>query len=300
MTASWTLIDGHADFNGDGKSDLLWRGPNGEIRSWLVDGSSFTQTTHGTYPLSWSIIDTQGDYNGDGRSDVLWRYTDGTIATWLMNGSGAPATGLRTPMTASWTMIDGHSDYNGDGKSDMLWRGPNGEVRTWLIDGSTLVVQNIHNTVPLDWNVAEEPGVALMGDAGANVLTGTVAANLLRGAGGADTLIGDGGGDRFLFDTALDGTTNVDTVRDFRSGQDKLLLSDVIFSNIAPGVLSAGSFVAGGGAQAQDANDRILYNTATGTVSYDADGNGAGAALAFATLFGAPSLAATDIMVGVA
>jgi hypothetical protein len=35
-------------------------------------------------------------------------------------------------------------------------------------------------------------------------------------------------------------------------------------------------------------------------VSYDADGNGAAAALAFATLFGAPSLAATDIVVGVA
>jgi Ca2+-binding RTX toxin-like protein len=214
-----------------------------------------------------------------------------------MNGSAAHTIGLRTPMTVSWTLIDGHGDYNGDGKSDLLWRGPSGEVRSWLIDGSTLVVQNAYGTVPLDWSIAEESGAALMGEAGANVLTGTVAANLLRGLGGADTLIGNGGGDRFAFDTALDGTTNVDTVRDFKSGQDKLLLSDVIFSNVTPGVLSAAQFVAGPGASAQDANDRILYNTATETMSYDADGNGAGAALAFATLFGAPPLIASDLAV---
>jgi Ca2+-binding RTX toxin-like protein len=115
--------------------------------------------------------------------------------------------------------------------------------------------------------------------------------------GGADTLSGNGGGDRFLFDTPLNAATNVDTVLDFKSGQDKLLLSDVIFSNVAPGVLSVDSFVPGAGAQAQDADDRILYDTTTGSVSYDADGNGAGTAVAFATLFGTPSLAATDILV---
>ena len=101
-----------------------------------------------------------------------------------------------------------------------------------------------------------------------------------------------------MFDTPLDGTTNVDTVRDFKSGQDKLVLSDVIFTNLAPGPLSAAQWVASPGAQAQDGNDYVLYNTTTGQLSYDADGNGAGAAIAFATLFGTPSLAATDILVG--
>ena len=53
--------------------------------------------------------------------------------------------------------------------------------------------------------------------------------------------------------------------------------------------------MAGAGAQAQDADDNILYNTATGQLSYDADGNGAGLAVAFATLFGQPTLSASDM-----
>ena len=130
--------------------------------------------------------------------------------------------------------------------------------------------------MPLDWSIAEEPGAALMGDGGNNVLSGTVSANTLRGLGGADTLTGNGGGDRFVFETPLKAATNVDTVRDFRSGEDKLLLSEVIFSNLAAGCVERGQFVASAGAQAQDADDSILYNTATGQVSYDADGNGAG------------------------
>ena len=296
-TVSWTLIDGHGDYNGDGKSDLLWRTPTGEVRSWLInDGTLASEVSHFVVPLAWSVVDTQGDYNADGRNDVLWRHTDGTIATWLMNGNAPPVAGLITPSTVSWTLIDGHSDYNGDGKSDLLWRAADGEARVWLIDNSTLVSQVSYGTLPLSWNIADEIGPTQLGDAGNNVLTGTLGANLLRGLGGADTLSGNGGGDRFLFDTPLD-ASNVDSVVDFKSGQDKLVLSDVIFANLAAGPLSAAQLVVGPGAQAQDANDRILYNTATGQLSYDADGSGAGAAIAFATLFGQPALSATDIAV---
>jgi Ca2+-binding RTX toxin-like protein len=130
------------------------------------------------------------------------------------------------------------------------------------------------------------------------VLTGTLGANVLRGLDGADTLSGNGGGDRFVFDTPL-GASNVDTVLDFKSGQDKLVLSDVIFTNLAAGPLTAANFVSGANPAAQDANDFILYNTSSGKLSYDADGNGAGTAVAFATLFGTPTLTANDIVVGV-
>ena len=51
------------------------------------------------------------------------------------------------------------------------------------------------------------------------------------------------------------------------------------------------------GAAAADGNDRIVYNAATGQLFYDADGNGAGAALLFATLQGAPALTAADFLV---
>jgi Ca2+-binding RTX toxin-like protein len=221
---------------------------------------------------------------------------DGTISTWLMDGASRLDFGVRRATDPSWTLLDGHGDYNGDGRSDILLRAPTGEVTTWLVNGNSIIDQETYGGISPLWNFVEEAGVALSGDNGSNTLTGTVSANILRGFGGADTLTGGGGGDRFVFETALDGATNVDTVRDFKSGQDKLLLSDEIFTRVGPGPLSAGQFVAGPGAQAQDTDDFILYNTTTGRLSYDADGNGAGLAVAFATLFGQPTLIASDIV----
>ena len=51
------------------------------------------------------------------------------------------------------------------------------------------------------------------------------------------------------------------------------------------------------GAKALDANDYIVYNKANGVLSYDADGNGARAAIAFAVLINKPVLAANDFVV---
>ena len=48
---------------------------------------------------------------------------------------------------------------------------------------------------------------------------------------------------------------------------------------------------------AHDANDRVIYNTSTGSLYYDADGSGAGAAQLIATFQGNPAVSATDIVV---
>jgi len=111
--------------------------------------------------------------------------------------------------------------------------------------------------------------------------------------GGNDTLRGFGGADRFDFTTAL-GAGNVDLIVDMTSGVDKIGLEDAIFTAIGAS-LDANEFVIG--AAAGDADDRIIYNQATGQLFYDADGNGAGAAVLFATLQNAPAITVTDFTV---
>jgi len=124
-------------------------------------------------------------------------------------------------------------------------------------------------------------------------LYGNAGANMLDGKGSADVMTGFEGADIFAFTTAL-GVGNVDNIVDFVSGVDKIALDDVRFG-LALGSLPAGAFVAG--SAAQDADDRIIYNSVTGTLFYDADGNGAGAAVQFATLSGAPIITASDFVV---
>src|SRR5205085_12308054 len=135
----------------------------------------------------------------------------------------------------------------------------------------------------------------LVGSSIANIINGNDGANWLDGRGGNDILTGFGGADTYKFATAL-GASNIDTIIGFVTGSDRIALDHAIFAAAGPvGALNANAFFAG--TAAHDADDRIIYNQATGALLYDADGNGAGAAVQFATLSGSPTLVASDFMV---
>ncbi|CAK0743880.1 serralysin [Gammaproteobacteria bacterium] len=142
-------------------------------------------------------------------------------------------------------------------------------------------------------------GNIIAGNQGKNVLSGLAGNDTLNGGLGADTLTGGTGNDIFRFDSTL-GSSNIDTVKDFVSTQDSVALDDAIFTQI--GVLGRftntdGRFWASTAGVAHDASDRIIYDTDSGALFYDADGNGAGAAIQFATLTSHPTLSAADIWV---
>ena len=85
--------------------------------------------------------------------------------------------------------------------------------------------------------------------------------DVLFGGNGNDTLSGGRGSDDFVFDTRLNDNSNVDTIIDFKKA-DIITLDARIFKNIDDlGMLSKKQFVSG--TEAQDADDRIIYDRAT-------------------------------------
>jgi Ca2+-binding RTX toxin-like protein len=121
------------------------------------------------------------------------------------------------------------------------------------------------------------------GNALANTLTGNAGNNTLNGLFGADTLTGGAGRDSFVFATAP-GSGNVDRITDFRPVDDTLRLENAVFTGLATGPLAASAFAANLTGRATDARDRVIHETDTGRLYFDADGSGAGARVHFATV----------------
>jgi Ca2+-binding RTX toxin-like protein len=135
------------------------------------------------------------------------------------------------------------------------------------------------------------------GNALGNTLVGNSGNNIIDGQAGADAMTGGGGSDTFAFSTSLV-AGNVDTITDFSVAADKIRLSHTVFSSIVgTGTLSAAQFAANTSGTAQDANDRIIYETDTGKLFYDSNGSAAGGAVQFAKLSSGLALTANDFSI---
>ncbi|NEY91603.1 calcium-binding protein [Tabrizicola oligotrophica] len=142
-------------------------------------------------------------------------------------------------------------------------------------------------------------GQTLDGNSADNSIQGGAGGDQITGLGGNDTLTGGGGADSFVFRAAL-GAGNLDHIVDF-AAEDRIVLENTgpaRFHGLAPGALAADAFkIIGPAGGPVDANDRILYNSTTGELFFDADGSGGLASVQFATLDGQPLLAAADFLV---
>ena len=140
----------------------------------------------------------------------------------------------------------------------------------------------------------------LIGGLGNDTLTGNAGTDSLVGGAGNDSLVGGDGADTYTFSgvTLLSNGSDMIT---FVAVDDTLQfsLADVNVATgagLSSGVISAGNIVIGVGAVAADAYDYLLYNTSTGALSFDADGNGSGSAVLLATLVGHPAITTADLV----
>ncbi len=150
-------------------------------------------------------------------------------------------------------------------------------------------------------------GGFLKGNGGNDVIAGNGGADAVHGGLGLDTLRGGAGNDSFVFDTAP-AANNVDTIADYANlggNNDTIRLENAVFTALAvTGFLAAGAFQANATGAATQADDRIILETDTGKLFYDANGStvaGDGAQFAtisnFASLSGPAALAAADFIV---
>jgi Ca2+-binding RTX toxin-like protein len=110
----------------------------------------------------------------------------------------------------------------------------------------------------------------LIGGAGAQNLSGRAGSDTLDGGTGNDWLWGGGDADQYVFrDT---GTANADQLGDFTSGVDKIVLDASAMTTLgaeANFTASDSRFAANTSGTAQDADDRVIYETDARQVWYD-------------------------------
>jgi len=167
------------------------------------------------------------------------------------------------------------------------------------------------DNVVVDASGVTTNGLLFQGNANNQTFIGTTKNDRFEGNGGNDKLTGGAGADTFVFgkvhqevvtgssttvqtyvDTAFN-LTGYDTITDFTRGSDKLELNTDQYAKLALGFTSANLKV-GAGAVAGDSNDYLIFDTTTKMLKYDADGNGAGAAVNIAVLTGVSTLTTSD------
>lgn len=81
-------ITGVADFNSDGKMDVLLNNPTqGWNTVWFLEGTTYTGYTNLPNALGWQSVGT-GDFNGDSKPDIILNNMNSNWNTvWLMDGT---------------------------------------------------------------------------------------------------------------------------------------------------------------------------------------------------------------------
>ncbi len=152
---TWNIRVGMAarnDYNGDRRSDLIWRNlATGVNAIWLSANRDTQQPVTAITGLSWKIAGS-GDFNGDARADILWRNeTTGANAVWY-SGNSASSQSLVGVTGMAWKIV-GTGDFDGDGRSDILWRNASTGANTIWKSGNQATQQAVTGVTDVNWRI---------------------------------------------------------------------------------------------------------------------------------------------------
>ncbi|MFD2055713.1 M10 family metallopeptidase C-terminal domain-containing protein [Mesorhizobium calcicola] len=301
-----------ASINGTGNSiaNII----NGNSGNNIIDGLGGADTMSGAQGDDTYYVDNAGDHV----IDVIGHGTDNVQAYVSFNLSGQELENLQLRSAANINgtgnsianIINGNSGNNiidGLGGADTM-SGAQGNdtyyvdnVGDHVIDVIGQGIDNVQAYVSFNLSGQELENLQLRSSASingtgnsiANVIGGNSGNNIINGLGGNDTLSGSTGQDTFVFTTALNASTNVDTITDFSVADDTIWVDNAIFAALGGnGTLTADQFIKNTTGFAGDGNDHIVYETDTGWLYYDSNGSVAGGSTHFATL--AANLAVTN------
>jgi hypothetical protein len=151
-----------ADFNRDGKPDVVWQDPaSGAAQIWFMGGTDASTVT-GAANLSagstWRIAGA-ADFNRDDQPDVVWQDpATGAAQVWYLGGTqGNVTTGAAGLSGGNTWRIAAVADFNFDGHSDVIWQDPiTGASSFWLLGGTggTDIQRSVGLTAHNMWRIA--------------------------------------------------------------------------------------------------------------------------------------------------
>ena len=164
LVGSGRPVPRSSDFDGDGRSDILWQNQStGALSVWFMENATLAGSA---YLRPESFADPQwqiralGDFNRDGALDVLWQHR-GTreLFAWLLDRAVAVGGSYLQPRSAldpDWE-VRGAADFDGDGGVDVLWSDPDTrELHVWLMDGldvRTTVKLGLTSFADANWQI---------------------------------------------------------------------------------------------------------------------------------------------------
>lgn len=152
----WSIA-GRESFDGDGKTDILWRHSDGRNAIWFMDGAT-AKPTSGYIPsvgdAAWKVAGV-GDIDGDGYADIVWRHlATGQPVVWYMRGLLIKRVATMAAVGAHW-QVAGVADFDGDGKAEILWRDTaSGQNAMWAFDSYRSLRGTLIAAASLDWSIA--------------------------------------------------------------------------------------------------------------------------------------------------